>query len=62
MVDVRPAGDQTAANNDDVPALTQESADSGKTFDADEDKYREKPRDGNLLYLNLRQDLWRIKI
>ena len=53
VVDVRPADDQTAASNDhdDVPAL--ESTDSGKTFDADEDKYREKPRYGILLYLNL---------
>ena len=50
---MRPADDQTVASNDhdDVPA--HESADSGKTFDADEDKYREKPRDGILLYLNL---------
>ena len=47
IVGVRPApsdGRSDASNEDDVDVSQDDSAVTSKTYDADEDKYREKPK------------------
>ena len=54
MVDVRPAdgrSDATNEDDDDGAAPDDSNAIVGKAFDADENKYREKPREFSFLFL-----------
>ena len=45
MVDVRPADGRSDASDEHDGDVSHDSAVASKSFDADEDKYREKPRE-----------------